>query len=88
MVDAARVNLYGQPIGSVRWDQRYEVAQFEYDPDFVRQGIEPSPLMMPVREGRVYTVSGSSIKRPSKACPGCWRTPCRIHTDEPSLRDG
>lgn len=55
MVDVARVNLYGQPIGSVRWDQRYEVAQFEYDPDFVRQGIEPSPLMMPVREGRVYS---------------------------------
>lgn len=39
-------NLYGQPIGSVRWDQRYEVAQFEYESDFVRQGIEPSPLMM------------------------------------------
>ena len=54
MVDVARVNLYGQPIGSVRWDQRYEVAQFEYDPDFVRLDIEPSPLMMPVREGRVY----------------------------------
>lgn len=31
MVDVARVNLYGQPIGSVRWVQRYEVAQFEYD---------------------------------------------------------
>lgn len=24
MVDVARVNLYGRPIGSVRWDQRYE----------------------------------------------------------------
>ncbi len=36
MVDVARVNLYGQPIGSVRWDQRYGIAQFEYDPDFVR----------------------------------------------------
>lgn len=46
MVDVVRVNLYGQPIGSVRWDQRYEVAQFEYESDFVRQGIEPSPLMM------------------------------------------
>lgn len=39
-------DLYGQPIGSVRWDQRYEVAQFEYESDFVRQGIEPSPLLM------------------------------------------
>ena len=56
MVDVARVNLYGQSIGFVRWDQRYEIAQFEYDPDFVRQRIEPSPLMMPVREGRVSFV--------------------------------
>lgn len=39
-------DLYGQPIGYVRWDQRYEVAQFEYESDFVRQGIEPSPLLM------------------------------------------
>lgn len=69
MVDVARVNLYGQPIGSVRWDQRYEVAQFEYDPDFVRQGIEPSPLMMPVREGRVYSF-GELDKTTFKGLPG------------------
>lgn len=48
-------NLYGQPIDSVRWDQRYEISQFKYDPDFVQQGLEPSPLMMPVREGHVYS---------------------------------
>ena len=60
MVDVARVNLYGHPIGSVRWDPRYEIAQFEYDPGFVQLGIEPSPLMMPVREGRVYSHSDST----------------------------
>ena len=87
MVDVARVNLYGQPIGSVRWVQRYEVAQFEYDPDFVRQGIEPSPLMMPVREGRVYSF-GELDKTTFKGLPGMRRTPCRIHTAGPSLRSG
>ena len=69
MVDVARVNLYGQPLGSVRWDQRYEVAQFEYDPNFARQGIEPSPLMMPVREGRVYSF-GELDKTTFKGLPG------------------
>ena len=69
MVDVARVNLYGQPIGSVRWDQKYEVAQFEYDPGFVRQGIEPSPLMMPVREGRVYSF-GDLDETTFKGLPG------------------
>ena len=69
MVDVARVNLYGQPIGSVRWDQKYGIAQFEYDPDFVRQGIEPSPLMMPVREGRVYSF-GELDRTTFKGLPG------------------
>lgn len=69
MVDVARVNLYGHPIGSVRWDPRYEIAQFEYDPSFVQLGIEPSPLMMPVREGRVYSF-GELNKTTFKGLPG------------------
>jgi serine/threonine-protein kinase HipA len=55
MVDVARVNMFGMPIGTFRWDERYGVAQFEYDSSFVGQRIEPSPIMMPVREGRVYS---------------------------------
>lgn len=55
MVDVARVNLFGQPMGTFRWDSRYQLAQFEYDRDFVGRGLEPSPLMMPVRQGRVYS---------------------------------
>jgi len=55
MVDVAKVRMFGKAVGTFRWDDRYEVARFEYDPDFVGCGIEPSPLMMPVREGRVYS---------------------------------
>ena len=55
MVDVAKVNLFGHPIGTIRWDSRYELASFEYDNNFVNTGIEPSPLMMPMREGRVYS---------------------------------
>lgn len=46
MVDVARVNLYGQPVGTVSWDRRYDIARFEYAPEFVRKGIEPSPLVV------------------------------------------
>lgn len=45
MVDVAKVFMYGLPVGTFRWDDRYDVAQFEYDSDFVGRGIEPSPLM-------------------------------------------
>ncbi len=55
MVDAARVSMFGMPVGAFRWDGRYGVAQFEYDRDFIGKGIEPSPLTMPVRQGRVYS---------------------------------
>ena len=58
MVDVARVNLFGRPMGTFRWDERYHMAQFEYDRNFVGRGLEPSPLMMPVREGRVYSFAG------------------------------
>ncbi len=43
------------PVGTFRWDNRYNVAHFAYDPSFIGKGIEPSPLMMPVREGRIYS---------------------------------
>lgn len=55
MVDVARANMFGRPVGTFRWDERYGLAQFEYDKDFIGRGIEPSPLMMPVRQGRVYS---------------------------------
>lgn len=54
MVDVAKVRLFGLTVGTFRWDEQYEVARFEYDANFVSRGLEPSPLMMPVREGRVY----------------------------------
>jgi serine/threonine-protein kinase HipA len=31
------------------------LAEFEYSPYFIGKGLEPSPLMMPVREVRVYS---------------------------------
>ena len=58
MIDVARVRMFERPMGTFRWNERYQVAQFEYDSSFVGLGLEPSPLMMPVREGRVYSFAG------------------------------
>lgn len=69
MVDVAKVNMFGMPIGTFRWDERYEVARFEYDSSFVWRGLEPSPLMMPVREGRIYSF-GDLDKETFKGLPG------------------
>lgn len=58
MVDIARVHLYGQTVGSLRWDNRREIALFEYADGFVGSGLEPSPILMPVTKGRVYSFPG------------------------------
>ncbi len=57
MVDIARVNLYGQPVGTFRWDNNRQLAHFEYADSFIGKGLEPSPILMPVRPGRVYSFS-------------------------------
>ena len=69
MVDVARVYMYGIPVGTFRWDEQHEVAHFEYDSSFVDRGLEPSPLMMPVREGRVYSFAGLD-RETFKGLPG------------------
>lgn len=57
MVDIARANLYGQPVGTFRWDNNRRLAHFEYADSFIGKGLEPSPILMPVRQGRIYSFS-------------------------------
>lgn len=69
MVDVAQVKMFGRVVGSVRWDQQYGIARFEYDTDFVRSGIQPSPILMPTREGRIYSF-GDLNQETFKGLPG------------------
>ena len=54
MINVANVVLYGQKIGTVLSDED-GICRFEYAPEFVSKGIEPSPLLMRADEGVVYT---------------------------------
>ena len=55
MVDIARVSLYGQAVGTFRWDSNRQIALFEYAKSFIDSGLEPSPILMPVRSGWIYS---------------------------------
>jgi len=46
----AKVLLWESEIGAVSWVEDRQVAVFQYDPSFIRSGIQLSPLMMPLRE--------------------------------------
>ncbi len=69
MVEIAKVNLYNQNIGSVRWDENHNIALFEYSDSFVGKRIEPSPILMPVRQGRIYSF-GDLGSETYKGLPG------------------
>ena len=53
MIESAEVVLWGSRIGCVIRREGVPYAEFEYDPDFVGCGIEPSPIEMPA-VSRVY----------------------------------
>ena len=51
---AVEVKLWGTTIGALSMGEGETVAQFEYAPDFVGAGVEPSPIMMPVSK-QIYS---------------------------------
>lgn len=51
MSTLAAVTLWGTRIGAVSMLDGQRVAAFQYDQDFLRSGIEVSPLVMPLRAG-------------------------------------
>jgi len=48
MTTVAEVRLWGSRIGAVSLGAGEEYAEFQYDPDFVRSGIQLAPLTMPL----------------------------------------
>jgi serine/threonine-protein kinase HipA len=45
-VTVATVRLWGRDVGAVAWDEQRGVGNFEYDPAFVKRGLQIAPLMM------------------------------------------
>lgn len=53
MIHTATVTLWGTIVGYLHLTETANHISFEYDKDFIRMGIEVSPIMMPL-SGRVY----------------------------------
>ncbi len=51
MATTARVTLWGKTLGAVAWDEQRQVAEFEYEPAFIRSGLQVAPIMLPLRPG-------------------------------------
>ncbi len=51
MVDVATIRIWGEMVGAVRWDESRKLAYFQYDPGFIRNGWDLSPVKMPIASG-------------------------------------
>ncbi len=54
MTTLAEVRMWGRTIGAVSLSDGEDTAAFEYDPAFVKSGIEVAPLTMPLSH-KVFT---------------------------------
>ena len=55
MVNTLRVMLWDEEIGRLAWDNRRRLSYFTYNPEFLKKGIDISPLQAPVRGIRAMT---------------------------------
>ena len=44
----ANITLWGQTVGAVAWDDKKELAFFEYDQKFLKEGLNIAPLTMDI----------------------------------------
>ncbi|WIO73290.1 type II toxin-antitoxin system HipA family toxin [Porticoccaceae bacterium LTM1] len=49
-VDTALVQLWGMTVGAVSWLADRDLAVFEFEPDFLRRGLDLSPINMPLQD--------------------------------------
>ncbi|HNK70077.1 MAG TPA: HipA N-terminal domain-containing protein, partial [Flavobacteriales bacterium] len=73
MVTHASVLLWGRRVGLVVWDEQRHRAQFQYDRDFTRSGLEVAPIQMPLskaRNGEEVFAFGNLRDETFKGLPG------------------
>jgi len=76
MIDVAEVRIWGELAGAVRWNPNRQIASFQYSENFLKKGIDLSPVKMPVKNGnRIYSFpelrrSGMEQNSTFKGLPG------------------
>ncbi|MEB2785478.1 type II toxin-antitoxin system HipA family toxin [Algoriphagus persicinus] len=52
MVVAAEIWIWDKLAGAVLWDESEQLGSFEFNPDFIRAGLDISPVKLPLSQGR------------------------------------
>lgn len=53
MIKSLKIILWDEEIGRLAWDEHRRLSYFTYNPDFIKKGLNISPLVAPIDETRV-----------------------------------
>jgi serine/threonine-protein kinase HipA len=72
MINSAFINLWSERVGAIAWDADKGVADFEFEPAFLRNGRDIAPLKMPVSaaNGRIFSFPELRESQTFKGLPG------------------
>lgn len=71
MINNAFVNIWNKRVGAVSWDRETGLGSFQYDKEFLKTGLELSPLLMPINQGeRIFDFPENRDNNTFKGLPG------------------
>jgi serine/threonine-protein kinase HipA len=51
MINSAFINIWDKRVGAIAWNAETGLATFQYDKDFLKLGVDLSPILMPISQG-------------------------------------
>lgn len=72
MINSAFINLWGERVGAIAWNAEKSIADFEFEPDFLTNGRDISPLKMPldIAKGMIFSFNELRGNQTFKGLPG------------------
>ncbi len=72
MITTAYIHLWNTRLGAIAWNTERSIASFEFDSNFLKKGLDVSPIMMPISEAedKIYTFPEFANVPTFKGLPG------------------
>jgi serine/threonine-protein kinase HipA len=72
MINSAFINLWNERVGAIVWNADTGIADFEFEPAFLRKGLDIAPLKMPVNaaNSRIFSFPELRDSQTFKGLPG------------------
>lgn len=71
MINNAFINIWDKRVGAIAWNAETGLATFQYDKDFLKLGIDLSPILMPISQGeKLFEFQENRSNATFKGLPG------------------